>query len=241
MTHAYVGIDGCRENKWVCVELERDDAWDFRVLPIDGVGQFAHSAQIVLIDIPIGLLDSGSEERVCDREARRLLVPKRGSSVFPAPVRGTLRARGYAAAAKINRRLTGRGISKQSWAIAPRIRAIDDLLRRDERLRAVIRESHPEISFWGLNGGRPMAHNKKTGEGRAERMAVLRRFFPAADALLEEAATSYPRREVAPDDIIDATVLAVTAKIGAGRYRTLPAHPPCDATGLPMEMVYCFP
>lgn len=237
----YVGIDGCREGGWFCVALEPHDAWGFRLLPMAAVGQAARAARIALIDIPIGLVESGPEERACDREARRRLGPKRGSSVFPAPARATLRARGYAEALRINRRLTGRGISRQCWAIAPRIRALDELLRRDRRLRAVIRESHPEICFWALNGGRPMAHSKKTSEGRAERMAVLRRFFPAADALLEQAASGHPRRQVALDDIIDATVLAVTAKIGARRHRTLPAHPPRDAAGLPMEMVYCLP
>lgn len=237
----YVGIDGCREGSWVCVELGPGDAWGFRLLPMQEVGQVVRSARIALIDIPIGLVESGSEERACDREARRLLGPKRGASVFPAPARATLQARGHADALRINRRLTGRGISRQSWAIAPRIRALDELLRRDERLRAVIRESHPEICFWALNGERPMAHSKKTGEGRAERIAVLRRFFPAADALFERAASGHPRRQVALDDIIDATVLAVTAKFGDRRYRTLPAHPPRDAAGLPMEMVYCLP
>jgi predicted RNase H-like nuclease len=222
--------------------LGDDDRRDCCILPIEGVGRIARLARIVLIDIPIGLLDSGPEERVCDREARRLLALKRGSSVFPAPARGTLAVAGrpHAEATEINRRLTGRSISKQSWAIAPRICAIDDLLRQDERLRIVIRESHPEICFWALNGERPMAHNKKTGEGRAERMAVLRRVFPGADALLGKAAADYPRREVALDDIIDAAVLAATAKIGDGRYRTLPAHPARDATGLPMEMICCL-
>jgi predicted RNase H-like nuclease len=241
VTRAYAGIDGCREGNWFCVELGRDDAWDFRILPIDGVGQVAHSAQIVLIDIPIGLLDSGSEERVCDREARRLLAPKRGSSVFPAPAREALRAGSFLQAAEINRRLTGRGISKQTWAIAPRIRAIDDLFQRDAKLRGVLRECHPEICFWALNGGKPMVNNKKTAEGRAERLAVLRRFCPAADDLFAKAAASHRRSQLALDDIIDAMVAAVTAKTGDGRYRTLPVHSPRDATGLPMEMVYCLP
>jgi predicted RNase H-like nuclease len=241
VTHAYVGIDGCRGNKWFCVELGRDDAWNCSILAVDGIGQIANSAQIVLIDIPIGLVDSGAEERACDREARRLLAPKRASSVFPAPARATLQARGYADAVKINQRLTGRGISKQSWAIAPRIRAIDGLLQVDAKLRGLLRECHPEVCFWALNGGTPMAHSKKTAEGRSERMAVLRRFFPAADELFEKAVTSHLRRDVALDDIIDAMVAAVTAKIGDGRYRTLPVHSPRDATGLPMEMVYCLP
>ena len=37
--------------------------------------------------------------------------------------------------------------------------------------------------------------------------------------------------------IIDAMVLAVSASLGASRYRTFPEDPPVDATGLPMRIV----
>jgi predicted RNase H-like nuclease len=39
---------------------------------------------LIVIDIPIGLLQSGS--RTCDQEARKVLGFPRRSSVFPAPV-----------------------------------------------------------------------------------------------------------------------------------------------------------
>jgi hypothetical protein len=109
-----------------------------------------------------------------------------------------LRARDFAEALAINRQCTGRGISKQSWLIAPKIRAVDDLLQADCRLRGVLRESHPEICFWALNDAKPMRHNKKTQEGRDERMALLLKSFPAADSLLEEAMTRYRRKEERP-------------------------------------------
>ena len=41
------------------------------------------------IDIPIGLTDSGP--RQCDIQARRLLGARRGTSVFPAPIRPALK------------------------------------------------------------------------------------------------------------------------------------------------------
>ena len=47
-------------------------------------------ADSVLIDIPIGLSDSGPGGRLCDREARQLLGCGRVSSVFSAPARRTL-------------------------------------------------------------------------------------------------------------------------------------------------------
>jgi predicted RNase H-like nuclease len=39
----------------------------------------------------------------------------------------------------------------------------------------------------------------------------------------------------------DALVLALTAKVGAGVYRTLPEEPARDADGLRMEMVRAAP
>ena len=236
----FAGMDGC-PGGWFCVGIDADGNWSFSVIASDAVATVTASATTVFIDIPIGLLDSGSEERVCDREARRALGRKRGSSVFPAPVRASLRARDYAEALAINRRCTGRGISKQPWMIAPKIKVIDDLLQVDASLRGVLRESHPEVCFWALNGATPMRFNKKTAEGQKERLALLRRFFPAADALFGEATARYRRKQAARDDIIDALVLAVSARLGGGFWRTFPANPPRDAVGLPMEMVFCTP
>lgn len=236
----YVGIDGC-PGGWFCVCLDADGGWSVSVIATDAVGPVAVTATTAFIDIPIGLLDKGVDERLCDRKARSKLGRGRGSSVFPVPARASLRARDFADALAINRRITGRGISKQSWLIAPKIRAVDDLLQADGRLHGVLRESHPEICFWALNGAKPMRHNKKTPQGRDERMALLGKFFPAADSLFNEATTRYRRKEVARDDIVDALVLAVSAWLGVGCYRSLPADPPPDATGLAMEMVFFAP
>jgi predicted RNase H-like nuclease len=233
----YLGIDGCPDG-WFCVQLGPGTNWDVSVCPVDEVSRLGRSAKTILIDIPIGLVDSGVKERACDKEARRALGPKRGPSVFPVPARETLDASTYQRALAINRRIVGRGISVQSWGIAPKIKVIDGLLRTDATLRRKIRESHPEVCFWALNGARPMQHKKTTAEGRAERMTLLRRFLPAADAMFERATENYLRKQVARDDIIDAMVLAVTAKFGDRRYCTFPASPPRDAYGLPMEM--CF-
>ena len=62
-------------------------------------------ANSVLIDIPIGLLDKGPDERSCDKAARKLLG-KRASSVFPAPARQALDASDYQAALAVNREST---------------------------------------------------------------------------------------------------------------------------------------
>jgi len=123
----------------------------------------------------------------------------------------------------------------------PKIRQIDDLLHANKDLQGVIRESHPELCFWGLNGRQAMRCNKKQPQGQQERLRVLAGIFPQSRALFEQACAAYPRREVARDDIIDAMVCAVTARYGYGRYRTAPASAVLDGQRLPMEIVYYLP
>jgi predicted RNase H-like nuclease len=237
----FIGIDGCRAG-WFCVVLDARGNSSFRVAP-DGraVGELAARADSVLIDIPIGLPDSGPDGRLCDREARQLLGRGRAASVFPAPARGTLVATGYPHALDLNREATGRGLSKQSWNIVPKIREIDSLLCGNRALRGALRESHPELCFQALNGKQAMQYNKKSREGQQERLRVLERYLPQSRAFFEQACGEFLRRQVARDDIIDAMVCAVTARNGYGGYRTLPATPARDGQGLVMEIVYWVP
>ncbi len=143
------------------------------IVDIDALATVANSSQTALIDIPIGLLDRGPDERQCDREARRAIGVKCGSSVFPTPARATLVANSYNNALAMNRQLTTRGISKQSWMITPRIKAVNELLQSNSKLHGVLRECHPQVCFSALNGAIPMQHNKRTPDGRAERMQLL--------------------------------------------------------------------
>lgn len=195
-------------------------------------------ADSILVDIPIGLRDSGGEERLCDREARRALGPPRSSSVFPAPCRPSLFADGYRDASRINERQTGRRLGRQSWAIARKIREVDDLLRSHPQARNVIREIHPEVLFWALNAGKSMQHNKRIEDGFNERCRLLTRRYPGSRAIVPSVLSRFPRKDVARDDILDALAAAVTAGLGTRSFRSLPEHPERDSTGLPMEIVY---
>jgi predicted RNase H-like nuclease len=93
-----------------------------------------------------------------------------GSSVFPAPVRSALTADSWADACALSRTsaLRGKAISKQTFAILPKIREIDTLLQTRTELRAVVREVHPEVSFAELVG-KPMIYRKSSVAGREER------------------------------------------------------------------------
>jgi predicted RNase H-like nuclease len=153
------------------------------------------------IDIPIGLLGG---PRACDKAARKLLGQPRGSSVFPAPCRPALGAQTYAEASSINRQKTTRGLSQQAWGIAPKIKQVDDLITSECQPWAF--EVHPEVCFWALAGERPMAHNKKTRDGAAERIVLLRRVFPEIETHLANRSA-----RVGADDLLDAAVAAWTA------------------------------
>lgn len=230
-----IGIDGCKAG-WFLVAWDGVSQPTFELLPrIEALEVHLRDATQVLIDIPIGLHTHESHERVCDKLARRQLG-RRGSSVFPAPSRCVLDCRSYAEANARNRACTGRGLSCQSWNIVPKIAEVDAFLRASLLAQAV-REMHPELCFLALNGGEAMQHNKKTAAGYDERMALLTCFCSGAETMVERALASYPRKQLARDDILDALVGAVTAAL-PGELEHLPPQPERDEHGLTMEIVY---
>ncbi len=74
-------------------------------------------------------------------------------------------SRTYTDGNKAGHRAQGKGLSKQAWAIVPKIREVDEALRVDERLRDKVKEVHPELCFTVMNDGTPMAHAKRTDAG----------------------------------------------------------------------------
>ena len=189
----------------------------------------------VLVDIPIGLPGAGSQARDCDIEARRAVAP-RGSTVFPAPSRAALAADGYEAACEANLHATGRKLSRQCWGIVPKIGEVDRWLRQG-RQRPVVRETHPEVAFWALNGQRPVLESKKSASGLSARLELLSARFRGARACYAACDAEYRRKDVARDDIVDAMACAVTA-LFAPNLSAFPECPAPDETGLPMEIVF---
>ena len=233
----FVGIDGCRAG-WFAIGLEATGNWQINIFPdVSSLWNHHRRATLILIDIPIGLKTEGKTERRCDPEARKLLGPRR-SSVFPAPCRGAIYARSYQEACDINQRLTGKRLSVENWNIIPKIREVDCLFSDDKSVRGRIREIHPELCFWGL-AGRPMQHAKKRKEGLSERTQLLRSIYPQTADIIAHALSTYRRKDVARDDILDALSAAVTGLIGGQNLVSIPQEQEFDERGLRMEMVYC--
>ena len=231
------GVDGCPAG-WFFVALEpskeiRSDV----VETIDELVKTASDSDRIFVDIPIGLPD-GPEKRECDVVARKKLGQGRRSSVFPVPVRAALHACTYEKAKQASQEATGKKISKQTFAIVPKIKEVDALLQRCSRARGLIREVHPEVCFWALAGLKPMTASKKKRAGFCERVALLKCVRPSAEEEVKRIMDRFQRKDVARDDILDAMVAAITASVNPAALQTLPPHPVTDQFGLPMEMVY---
>ena len=164
------------------------------------------------IDIPIGLPDV--DPRGCDHAARELLGPRR-SSVFPVPVRAALEVESYEAACDASEKQCGKRLPQQTYAILPKIREVDTLMRSSADLRERVFEVHPEVSFCFWNGRRPMEHPKQSGFGFLERLKLVQREFGDIAARIRRQVT---RAAVADDDILDALAVVWTARrIHTGR------------------------
>jgi ketosteroid isomerase-like protein len=153
------------------------------------------------------------------------------------PCRPAVYAPDYQAACEINRGLTGKALSKQAWNLCPKIREVDRYLRGRAAVGPPLRESHPELCFSALAGGRPMHHSKRTEAGRAERLALLEPWVPEAASLVADLLTRHGRGRLASDDVLDALVLAVVASMPDEGLETIPGSIEHDAEGLPQEMV----
>ena len=128
-----VGVDGCKAG-WFAVRLSGQS--EYAVAKFSSFGELVDSyddGDLVLVDIPIGLPEDSSP-RKCDLQARDVLGV-RASSVFRAPTRQAAeQARAdredYRGFCRVQCLYTGKKLSKQSFAIAPKIAEVDEVMRR---------------------------------------------------------------------------------------------------------------
>lgn len=237
----YIGVDGCKAG-WFFVAIGPGDNAEFGVFEsIEKLFNVYSVAKSILIDIPIGLPTTGNEDRSCDKEARKVLSPKRHNSIFSPPCREAFNADSFTRACQINKEILGKGVNQQTHHIIKKIKEVDDFLSRYPVAKKIVRETHPEVCFWALACYKPMAHAKKSPKGVDERLELLTQHYPPSSSIFKAAFDRYPLKEVARDDILDALALAITAFQLEGREATLPERPERDNLGLPMEMVYVHP
>ena len=233
-----VGVDGCPVG-WVAarVKLEGDVPSSLCLKSFRNFEEVVDEwveAAAVAVDIPIGLIEC---QRAADIEARAVLGGRK-SSVFPAPDPRVIDLEGYREANQIMQEHCEKGISKQAFAIFPKVREVNEVVRRRDPQQQRIIEIHPEACFWALNAKRPLNHAKRTAEGYQERRALLQSWL--AMPLWDDRKTARNQAiGAAADDVLDAIAAAWTAQWWAagcpGRFPVMKQH---DAFGLCAEIVY---
>lgn len=228
------GVDGCKGG-WIAIRKDVRTGEISSEVFSSGRQLFslAPSHEVLALDIPIGLTESGP--RQCDVLARKLLGGSRASSVFPAPIRPALAAADRKEADTLSRAINGKGVGAQAFALYSRVRAIDEIIRSDDRVRRVTYEVHPELCFLAWNQGEPIAQSKSSHQGMIARSALAKAYFGEANVgLVREA---HPISQVADDDIYDAFAALWTAeRIRSGTADVIPNPPDIDTVGLPMGM-----
>jgi predicted RNase H-like nuclease len=138
---------------------------------------------------------------------------------------------------EITRRIDGKGVGAQAWGIYRKVQSVDEALALHPSARAAIREAHPEVCFWAWNESQPMDFSKKKPDGLRERVVLAEAWLGVG--ILERARGSHLKKDLADDDVVDAIAALWTAhRIADGTAKTLPASPPMDEKGLPMQIVY---
>ena len=251
-TKTVAGVDWAG-GAWLAIVFDGDNEpaarleRDLETLWNDGVDR-------ILVDVPIGLPDD--PETLAAREAvdsAARSAAERPSSVFPVPSRraceAAMEGADYETVGKRNRTDLDKGLSRQSYHIAPAVGEVDAFLRRDEAARERVLEAHPEVCFRGLNGS-PLERSKTTAPGVGERLDALdghlddpgnalgRICRQLTDAPADVAADADPT----VDDAVDALGLAVVARRPVDDLRFLPeGETHRDSEGIPMRMAYWSP
>jgi predicted RNase H-like nuclease len=116
--------------------------------------------------------------------------------------------------------------------LLPRYREVADEM--SPYRQRVVYEGQPELSFYQLNGDKPLRWSKKREEGRQERRGLLEKNIPGADKILDgELGGS------ASKHLVDLAALLWTARRVFGHAAVrMPVEGEWDSEGLRQEIVY---
>ncbi|MBM6580924.1 DUF429 domain-containing protein [Microvirga sp. BT689] len=236
------GVDGCRIG-WIAVLMRADDPQAHRIVTAPTLAAIVDAPEqpaVVAVDMPIGLPERTQGSGRVPEQLIRPLLGQRQSSVFAIPSRRAVEAQDYGEACAIAAATSdpSRKVSRQGFAIFPKIREIDALLRARPDLIPQVFEVHPELAFWALNDRKALNEPKKVkgvpyGLGMALRRELLARSGLLPCGLIQ----SPPPRGAAQDDLLDALAgLTVALDIARGGGQPFPDPPGRDAHGLPVAI-----
>ena len=211
---------------WVGVVL-RDGRFDRAVLAPALFQLIADSCGTIVfgVDCPLGALPD--RWRAADTAAADYVGPRRGSifRVAPLPV---WQEADFAAALKRCKALTGQNLSRQAWAVRPKILEANALWAHHPGLLV---EAHPEVSFRAM-AGRVLPDAKKTWTGQAIRRELL-----AGNGIVLPERLG-PAGQAPPDDLLDAAAVAWTAHRKATHTACSHPDPPEQHNGSTIAIWY---
>ncbi|MFO7928143.1 MAG: DUF429 domain-containing protein, partial [Candidatus Humimicrobiaceae bacterium] len=161
----FLGVDGCKGG-WIAAILSSSSLEVKLYKDVGSLWCENKDASLILVDIPICLTDTGV--RQCDILARKMLDKNRKPSIFNPPAKKALYAGSYREACAINKEVTGKKISKQTWNLIPKIKEVNKLIRKHPEAVKILKESHPEVCFMALSKKR-IKYSKKNILGIKER------------------------------------------------------------------------
>ena len=229
----YLGVDGCKSG-WIACVLDHGELRIARYDSIETLVNAYPKFDAFLIDMAIGLRTSADQVRP-DDHARKELGAK-ASSIFTIPCRQAVYAPTVEEQKQVNIKVLGKSLTKQTISIIPKIREMDEFLKKYPEYKNRILESHPEVAFSRLNGSVVMTR-KKERIGFSERANILKKYLPEESLFgMWDLAREF---KCNPDDLLDAACLAVTAALSAkDMCETVPENPEPkqDDEGLYMKM-----
>jgi len=233
------GADGCPDGWLVVLSHPATNTLRRRTVPdVTALLDLPEAPAVLGVDMVIGCPDRArSGGRRCDQMARQRLGHPRGASVFSPPAYEALQATTYEDAQRRNRASApdAPGLSKQTFHLMPKMRALAE--RMTPALQERVREVHPELAFYTMNGDAAVEASKHSNDGRDTRAALLEaNGFPDVQAAMEAFADS----GVGADDVIDAHAACWTARrIYEGTAERCPPRnesAPRNERGLRMEI-----
>jgi len=190
--------------------------------------EFKPKFEAAAIYAPMGFEDEPTAPfRPCDEEAREIVGWPRSAAIPPTPSRAALRASTREEALSLEPWLTKSDLRRFKW-----IKQAESEFQPFHQRNWFA--AHPDLSFYVLNGDRPVRSSPHTEEGVVERMNLIRSKLPG----VEECVTRNPPAGAGQIHLLQAAGLLWTARRAAGRaINRLPMDPTWDSGGVRMELV----
>lgn len=226
---SYIGVDWGGRHGWIAAELCGTFLSISSYSDISSLCKAFSHIENIIIDIPIGLPETGTDSALRpDKAARDYLIGTRKSTLFNVPLKPVIYASTPQEAWDLNREFGGK-LTPQGLALSKIIREVDSFLQENPEWKNRLLESHPEVAFQMLNGGKGLVFSKHSEEGLDERRDILKRYDIAIENI--------PQSGIKQDDILDAACLALVSKLGHMKgFSSIPEFPNCDDTGLKMQI-----